>query len=165
MFQVLVILYDWILIKQIIDIVSFIPLFLAIEENRLSKNCTCSFEGGTEAWVKMHRFDAFSNVNTINWKCFSTLGGIHIKFNKHSGERQKPKEFKEIRMYPWGQSWRTRVVNNIGYQFVGSNLGAEIFLKKREIRNMVRWNRSLRLLCTLFMRVSRTFHLHFTLMF
>ena len=33
-------------------------------------------------------------------------------------------------MYPWGLSWRTRVVNNNVYHFVGSNLGMEIFEKE-----------------------------------
>ena len=47
------------------------------------------------------------------------------------------------------------VKNNI-YHFVRSNLGVEIFLK---------WNRRSRLLSTLFIGVSRKFHLHFTFMF
>ena len=49
----------------------------------------------------MHRFNAFSrNVNTINWKNLSTHGGIYklekIQQAFCSGERQNPKEFKEI---------------------------------------------------------------------
>ena len=72
---------------------------------------------------------------------------------------------KYERMYPWGWSWRTRVVNNTDYQFVGCNLGVEIFLKKREHQKRVLWNRRLRLLCALCTGVSRKFNLHFTLMF
>ena len=34
-----------------------------------------SFELGTGAWVKMRRFNAFSNMNTINWKIFPAHGG------------------------------------------------------------------------------------------
>ena len=75
MLQVIFIFSDWILIKQII--VSSTPLFLALGGNRFSKNCTWSFEWGTGAWVKMHRFNSFSNVNTINWKFFPTHGGIY----------------------------------------------------------------------------------------
>ena len=46
--------------------------------NRFSKNSTWSFELRTETWVKMHRFNVFSrNVNTINWKIFSTHDGIY----------------------------------------------------------------------------------------
>ena len=53
------------------------------------------------------------------------------KFSEHSGERQNPKEFKEI--------WKDVSLRLIlekkgkgGYQFIGSNLGVKIFLKKRE---------------------------------
>ena len=67
--------------------------------------------------------------------------------------------------YSWGKFWRTRVVNHTACQFVGSNLGVEIFLKKREHQKKMRWNRRLRLLCTLCIGVSKKFHLHFTLMF
>ena len=56
------------------------------------------------------------------------------KFNRYSGERQCPKEFKDI-----GKDvslrlilWRTRVVSNTVYHFVSCNMGVEIFLKKRE---------------------------------
>ena len=46
--------------------------------NRFSQNSTCSFEWRPEAWVKMHRFNAFSrNVNTINWKNFPTNDEIY----------------------------------------------------------------------------------------
>ena len=39
--------------------------------------------------------------------------------------------------------------------FVGSNLGVEIFLKKREHQKRMRWNRGLRHLCILCIEVSR----------
>ena len=42
--------------------------------------------------------------------------------------------------------------------FVGSNLGVEIFLKKREHQKRMRWNRGLRHLCILFIKVSRRFY-------
>ena len=41
------------------------------------------------------------------------------------------------------------MVNNIVYQFVGSNLEVEILLKKRE-HQRVHWNKRLRFLCTLY---------------
>ena len=41
--------------------------------------------------------------------------------------------------------------------FVGSNLGGEIFLKKREHQKRMRWNRGLRHLCILCFGVSRKF--------
>ena len=61
--------------------------------NRFSKNSTWSFEWGTGAWVKMHRFNAFSgNVNTINWKKFShTWWNIQVTKNSTSIlEKDKP---------------------------------------------------------------------------
>ena len=39
--------------------------------------------------------------------------------------------------------------------FVGSNLGVEIFLKKREHQKRMRWNRGLRHFCILCIEVSR----------
>ena len=39
---------------------------------------------------------------------------------------------KYERMFPWGSSWKTSLVNNTAYQFVGSHLGAKIFLKMRK---------------------------------
>ena len=57
------------------------------------------------------------------------------------------------------------MVNNTVYQFFGSNLGLRYFWKRGNIRKTVRWNRRLRLLCILFIAVSRKFHLDFTLMF
>ena len=42
--------------------------------------------------------------------------------------------------------------------FVGSNLGVEIFLKKREHQKRMRWNRGLRHLCILCIEVSRKFY-------
>ena len=41
--------------------------------------------------------------------------------------------------------------------FFGSNLGVEIFLKKREHQKRMRWNRGLRHLCILCIEVSRKF--------
>ena len=75
MLHVIFIFSDWILIKQII--VSSTPLFLVLRGNRFSKNCTWIFDWGTGARVKMHRFNSFSNVNTINRKNFPTHGGIY----------------------------------------------------------------------------------------
>ena len=43
--------------------------------------------------------------------------------------------------------------------------GFRYFWKWGNIRKRVRWNRRLRLFCTLWIGVSRKFHLHFTLMF
>ena len=102
MFHFIFIFSDWIFIKQII--VSSTSLFLALGGNRFSKNCTWSFERGTGAGVKMHWFNSFSDVNTINWKFFPTHGEIlQVRENWTSIlERQNPKEFKEIRVYPWG---------------------------------------------------------------
>ena len=42
--------------------------------------------------------------------------------------------------------------------FVGSNLGVETFLKKREHQKRMRWNRGLRHLCILCIEVSRRFY-------
>ena len=65
---------------------------------------------------------------------------------------------KYERMYPYGWSWRTRVVNNTVCHFVASNLMFEIFLKRGNIRKRVRWNRGLKHLFTLCIAVSREFH-------
>ena len=57
------------------------------------------------------------------------------KFNNRFGaKRDKTLSIlkKYERMYSCGKSSRTRVVNNTVYQFVGSNIGVEIFFKKRE---------------------------------
>ena len=63
MFQVILIFSDWILIKQIIV---------------FSKYSTWSFDWGNGAWLKIHRFNAFSrNVKTINWKICPTHGGTY----------------------------------------------------------------------------------------
>ena len=71
MFQV-IIFSDWILIKQII--VSSTYFFFG---EAFSRKFNWSFEWGTEAEKKMHRFNAFSrNVRTIYWKIFPTHGGI-----------------------------------------------------------------------------------------
>ena len=42
--------------------------------------------------------------------------------------------------------------------FVGSNLGFEIFLKKKEHQKRMCWNRGLRHLCILWIEVSRRFY-------
>ena len=115
----------------------------------------------------MHRFNAFyGNGNTINSKKISQTWW-NIQFSKHSGaERDKTlRKLKKYEgMYPWGLCSRTRVVSNTVYQFVGSKLRVEIFFKKIEVTSKkMRWNRSLRLLCTLCIGVSRKLHLHFTL--
>ena len=69
MFQVIFKFFDWILIKQII--VSSTPFLLG--KTDFLKNSTWSFDWGTGAWVKMHRFKVFSrNVKTINWIIFPT---------------------------------------------------------------------------------------------
>ena len=52
------------------------------------------------------------------------------------------------------------MVKNTAYQFISSNLGIDIFLKRGNIRERVHWNIRLRLLCTLCIGVSRKFHLH-----
>ena len=49
--------------------------------------------------------------------------------------------------------------------FVGSNLGVETFLKKREHQKRMRWNRGLRHLCILCIGVSRKFYLKACLLF
>ena len=71
MFQVIFIFSDGILIKQVI----VFSTHFSLEE---TKNSAWSFEWGTGAWVKMHRFNAFyRKVNTINLKNFPTHGGIY----------------------------------------------------------------------------------------
>ena len=89
MFQVIFIFSDWILTEQIIA--SSNPFCLG--GNRFSKNSTRSFEWGTGAWVKKHRFNDFLRM----WTPLIEKFFPHIleytsqrKFNKHSGEI-KPK--------------------------------------------------------------------------
>ena len=60
MFQVIFIFSDWILTEQIIA--SSNPFCLG--GNRFSKNSTRSFEWGTGAWVKKHRFNDFLGMWT-----------------------------------------------------------------------------------------------------
>ena len=59
-------------------------------------------------------------------------------------------------------AWRLVLKGNGGKQhslpFVGSKLGIEIFLKKREHQKRMRWNRGLRHLCILCIEVSRKFY-------
>ena len=76
MFQVILVFSDWIFDKSNH---SFLHPF-RIGGNRFSKNSTWSYDCGTGAWVKIHRFNfnAFSrNANTINWKIFPTHGGTY----------------------------------------------------------------------------------------
>ena len=130
MFHVIFIFSDWILIKQII--VSSTALFFALEGNRFSKHSTWSFEWGTGVWVKMHRFNSFSNVNTM--KTFShTWWNIKVRENwTRILERDKTlRSLKKWECIPEVNIERQKFTNNV-YQFVGSNLGNEIFLKKRE---------------------------------
>ena len=60
MLQVIFIFSDWILTEQIIA--SSNPFCLG--GNRFSKNSTRSFEWGTGAWVKKHRFNDFLGMWT-----------------------------------------------------------------------------------------------------
>ena len=73
--------------------------------NRLSKNFTWSFEWVNGAWVKMHRFNAYSrNINIINWKIFphmleyTSQKKIHLGFWRDTALRSLKKY--EI-MYLW----------------------------------------------------------------
>ena len=74
--------------------------------NRFSKNSTWSFEWGTGAWVKMHRFNAFSrNVNNINWKIFPINGETYksVKIQQAFWRDKTLMSLKKYeRMYPWG---------------------------------------------------------------
>ena len=90
LFQILFIFSDWILIKQII--VFSTPFLLG---KQIFKKFCLEFRVGYE--YKCIDFNAFSrNVNTINLKIFPTHGGIYNIFNKYSGERWNPNEFKGI---------------------------------------------------------------------
>ena len=95
---------------------------------------------GKRGISKVHRFNAFSrNSKTIEkLKNFShRWWNIQVKENSTSIlERDTTlRSLKKYeRMYHWGWSWRARLVNNTVYQFVFSNLGAEIFSKKIEHR-------------------------------
>ena len=109
MFQVNLIFFDWILIKQIIvSSTSFYcwrkQIFKKMVPGGMSNSplprvwwqkLGREFWVGRGAWVKMPRFNGFSrSVNTRNLKIFPTHGGTYIferKFNKHYEER-KPKE-------------------------------------------------------------------------
>ena len=133
MFQVIFIFSDWILIKQII--VSSTPFVL---RETFSKLFTWRLSGelGHQS-EKMHRLNAFSrNVNTINWKIFPKHGEIYKleKIQQTFLERDKTlRSLKKYdRMYNWDESWRAGVASNTVYQFLGYNLGVEIFLKTRE---------------------------------
>ena len=84
------------------------------------------------------------------------------------GERQNPKEFKEI---IWKDVSLSLIVKYKGGKqhclptFCFYPGGWDIFEIFLNIIERVHWNRKLRLLCTLCIGVSRKFHLHFTLMF
>ena len=94
MFQIIFIFSDWILIKQN-D--SFVHPF-CLGRNKFSKTSTWSFEWGTGARVKMHRFNAFSrNVDTINWNFFPTYVRIYKSEKiQQAFWRLNPKKFKEV---------------------------------------------------------------------
>ena len=53
------------------------------------------------------------------------------------------------------------MVNNTVYQFVGSNLGIEIFLKKREHQKKGALKQKSEASLTVCIGVSRKFHLHY----
>ena len=127
MFRVIFIFSDWILIKKVI--VS--STYLVLVETDFQKI------RGIGPWVKMNIINAFSrNVNTINWKIFLTYGGIYRSDKTQQAFLERDKTLTSLRKYektyPWGESWKTRVVNSTVYQFLGSKLEFEIFLKKRE---------------------------------
>ena len=83
------------------------------------------------------------------------------------GERQNPKEFKEI---IWKDVSLSLIVKYKGGKqhcsptFCFYPGGWDIFEIFLNIIKRVHWNRKLRLLCTLCIGVSRKFHLHFTTM-
>ena len=89
------------------------------------------------------------------------------KFNKHSGEIKLLRNLKKykrcitVRLILKGKSGKKTLLTN----FLVLTCGFRYFWKWGNIRKRVRWNRRLRLLCTLWIGVSRKFHLHFTLMF
>ena len=143
MFQVILIFSDWIWIKQMIVSSTLFVLRKTWE---------------TKAWVKIHRFNASTrNVKTIKLKNVShTWWNIQIKNNSMGIlERDKnPNQFIKI----WKDvSLRLTLEDKDkgGYQFVGSNLGVEIFWKRGKIKKRLYWNRRLRLLCTLCIGISR----------
>ena len=85
---------------------SFLHSFL-LGGNNFSKYSAWSFDWGIGAWVKIHRFNAFSrNVNTIKLKKFShTWWNIQVRENSTSIlEREKTLTSlkKYERMYHWG---------------------------------------------------------------
>ena len=74
MLQVIFISFDWLLVQQII--VSSQPFCLG--GNRFSKRSTISFEWGTGAWVKKHRFNEFVGMWTqLIEKLFPRHVGIY----------------------------------------------------------------------------------------
>ena len=89
------------------------------------------------------------------------------KFNKHSGEIKLLRNLKKykrcitVRLILKGKSGKKTLLTN----FLVLTCGFRYFWKWGNIRKSVRWKRRLRLLCTLWIGVSRKFQLHFTLMF
>ena len=89
------------------------------------------------------------------------------KFNKHSGEIKLLRNLKKykrcitVRLILKGKSGKKTLLTN----FLVLTCGFRYFWKWGNIRKRVHWNKALRLLCTLWIGVSRKFHLHFTLMF
>ena len=120
------------------------------------------------AWVKMHRFDAFSrNVNYINLKVF-THGGIYKLKKIQQALKSLQRVYRNIKVCILEHvciSCRTRMINNTDYHFVGSNLRVDIWdwecwsWKRGNIRKRVRWNIKFRHLSTLCTGVSRKFRL------
>ena len=126
------------------------PLFLALAETDFLKNCIWSFEWGTGAWVQMHRFNSFSNVNTKNWNFFATHGGLY------KSEKIEQAFWKVIK--PQGVEKK----GCVSLRLILKNKGGKqhCFWKRGNIRKGVCWNRWLRLPFILFIRVSRKFYLH-----
>ena len=75
--------------------------------HRFSKNSTWSFDCGTRTSVIIHRFNSFCEHHKLKNFC-------HTWWNIQDRENS------------------TSILERVDYQFVGPNLGVEIFLKKRE---------------------------------
>ena len=71
----------------------------------------------------------------MHGKMFPTHGGIYNS-EKSTSILKRDKTLSNLnkyeRLYSWGVSLRTRLVNNTVYRFVGYNMWVEIFLKKRK---------------------------------
>ena len=70
-------------------------------------------------------------------------------------------EYTSQRRFRLILTWRTKVVTKMFTNFLVLTCGFRYFWTWRNIRKRVRWNRRLRLLYTLWIGVSRKFHLHF----